>query len=100
VHAASTCCEHVLLLPAQNNAQLGFFFFRKEDAEAIVDKVGWPAHALHGAHDTPTAWCPEYRFARKIRGWHETLRVRCALLLLRMPFLESSSTFMLLSASL
>jgi hypothetical protein len=23
----------------QNNMQLGFFFFRKEDAEAIIDKV-------------------------------------------------------------
>jgi hypothetical protein len=29
-------------LPArpQNNTQLGFFFFRKEDAEAIIEKVG------------------------------------------------------------
>lgn len=41
-------CSSALTLPlaihpldahSQNNSQLGFFFFKKEDAEAIVDKV-------------------------------------------------------------
>jgi hypothetical protein len=48
----------------QSNTQLGFFFFRKEDAEAIIDKVcftlawctcngeriaGWPSPSERGA---------------------------------------------------
>ena len=31
---------HVPCLLLQNNTQLGFFFFKKEDAEAIIAKVG------------------------------------------------------------
>ncbi len=30
---------HNDLLIMQNNSQLGFFFFKREDAEAIVEKV-------------------------------------------------------------
>jgi hypothetical protein len=29
--------------PAQNNTQLGFFFLKREDAEALIDKVGQAA---------------------------------------------------------
>jgi hypothetical protein len=35
VDSVSKPCVFVV----QNNTQLGFFFFNKEDAEAIIDKV-------------------------------------------------------------
>lgn len=34
----------------QNNTQLGFFFFRKEDAEAIIEKVGALCFARGARH--------------------------------------------------
>jgi hypothetical protein len=34
-----------LPLPLQNNTQLGFFFLKREDAEALIDKVGGGAWA-------------------------------------------------------
>lgn len=35
-----------LCFALQNNSQLGFFFFKKEDAEAIVEKVGLTGQPL------------------------------------------------------
>jgi hypothetical protein len=42
MYCATVLRPHACVFVLQNNTQLGFFFFKKEDAEAIIAKVTQP----------------------------------------------------------